>query len=356
MTKLTGHVRQKEKKPRAKCRVWDLVVNLPCEDGKYPKRVRRFEGAYREAQAALQDLIAEVEGTSAGGMSTFSAYAREWHGRRVASMAYAQRTMDRELHRIKTAEMHLGSHEMRSVTRSDIEGLYASLMSGDSPSGKRLRPWTISSIHTTLSKLFSDAVSDGDIPSNPCDGVRLPQRSAADGRVPTTQEVDSMLAQLDMSDARHRALALCAGCGLRRSEAVAVEWVDLADGVLHVWRSLDDSGVPKPTKTGEERDVPVPSAIREALEQHRRVGQICAMTPPALSRWWRRNRHRWGMDGVRLHDLRHAYATRLAEAGVHPRVMMQLGGWASVNVCMKIYTHVHDVALGDAVARAFDSV
>lgn len=353
---LTGRVKPLEDKPRGRCRLWELVANLPREGTRYPTRTKRFRGTYREAEAALRAFLDELEAGQPTSRSTFADYSKAWHERRVRSHAYSQRTMDREAARLVTANRHLGDMKMCEIDQADIERCHALLMDGDSPSGRHLKPWTIASVHSTISKLFADAVKSGDISENPCEGVKLPQRGAHEGRIPTTQEVDAMLRSLDMTDARHRALALCAACGLRRSEAVALEWSDFDGNSVHVKRSLDDDGRSKPTKTGETRDVPVPAFLADSLESVRRDGPIAPMMPAVLSRWWRRNRHRWDMDGVRLHDLRHAYATRLAEAGVHPRVMMQLGGWASVNVCMRIYTHVHDVTLGDAVARAFDSV
>jgi hypothetical protein len=42
--------------------------------------------------------------------------------------------------------------------------------------------------------------------------------------------------------------------------------------------------------------------------------------------------NRLGLDGVRLHDLRHFYATELLKAGVHPEVVSEALGHSSVAV------------------------
>ena len=47
-----------------------------------------------------------------------------------------------------------------------------------------------------------------------------------------------------------------------------------------------------------------------------------------------------GLGDVRLHDLRHAYATRLLEAGVHPKVVSEALGHASVAITLDIYSHI----------------
>ena len=99
--------------------------------------------------------------------------------------------------------------------------------------------------------------------------------------------------------------------------------------------------------------MPMPAVVAAGLESVRGAGKVVDMLPHSLSTWWRRNRASLGCEGYRFHDLRHSYATRLAESGVHVRVAMELCGWASVDVAMRVYTHVADAARTDAVARAF---
>ena len=43
---------------------------------------------------------------------------------------------------------------------------------------------------------------------------------------------------------------------------------------------------------------------------------------------------------IRLHDLRHTYATLALKAGVHPRVVSERLGHATVGVTLDVYSHV----------------
>lgn len=43
---------------------------------------------------------------------------------------------------------------------------------------------------------------------------------------------------------------------------------------------------------------------------------------------------------IRFHDLRHEHATRLLEAGVHPKIVSQRLGHSSIVVTMDTYSHV----------------
>jgi integrase len=85
---------------------------------------------------------------------------------------------------------------------------------------------------------------------------------------------------------------------------------------------------------------------------------------PILPDVFSRRFTRWfsgsGSQPIRLHDLRHAYATRLLEAGVHPKVVADLLGHASSSFTMDTYSHVVpslragaaaviDAALGGAI-------
>jgi integrase len=47
-----------------------------------------------------------------------------------------------------------------------------------------------------------------------------------------------------------------------------------------------------------------------------------------------------GLGDVRMHDLRHAFATRLFERGVHPKVVSEALGHASIAITLDTYSHV----------------
>jgi integrase len=59
------------------------------------------------------------------------------------------------------------------------------------------------------------------------------------------------------------------------------------------------------------------------------------------------------LEGLRLHDLRHAHATLMLRAGVHPKVVSERLGHASVNITLDTYSHVLP-GLQEAAAAAID--
>lgn len=56
-----------------------------------------------------------------------------------------------------------------------------------------------------------------------------------------------------------------------------------------------------------------------------------------------------GLDGVRLHDLRHAFATMLVASGTNVRTVSDLLGHSTVGFTLQVYTHGSDEAAVAAV-------
>ena len=59
------------------------------------------------------------------------------------------------------------------------------------------------------------------------------------------------------------------------------------------------------------------------------------------------------LPNIRFHDLRHVCATLLLSKGVHPRVVADVLGHASVTITLDTYSHASP-GLGDAAANAID--
>jgi Phage integrase family len=75
-----------------------------------------------------------------------------------------------------------------------------------------------------------------------------------------------------------------------------------------------------------------------------------------MSSEWRFLVIRSGLPHVRFHDLRHAHATLLlCQGGVHPKVVSERLGHATVGITLDIYSHVIP-GMQEEAARAFDEL
>jgi integrase len=61
-----------------------------------------------------------------------------------------------------------------------------------------------------------------------------------------------------------------------------------------------------------------------------------------------------GLPHLRLHDLRHSYATFLLKAGQHPSVVASQPGHSSVRTTLDVYSHVVP-GLREAAARSLET-
>lgn len=128
------------------------------------------------------------------------------------------------------------------------------------------------------------------------------------------------------------AILLAALTGLRRGEILALRPEDRRDGALVL---LD-------TKNGRPRIVPLPPeavAIRLPIR----------MDKDTLTRGFQAAAKRAGIKGVRLHDLRHTYASWLIQSGSSLTAVRDLLGHSSLAVTSR-YSHLSQEHLRAAVA------
>jgi len=169
--------------------------------------------------------------------------------------------------------------------------------------------------------------------------------------------------------------------GMRRGEILALRWADLHPALprAQVRRTLHTTGrglqFSEPKTRRSRRSVALPSILWPFLERahseqtlRRSTGRSWAeldlvndrgdggpLNPNTLSSRWRLFLKQSGLPHVRFHDLRHAHATLMLLQGVHPKVVSERLGHASVGITLDLYSHVLPSMQQDAV-RAFDEL
>jgi integrase len=67
-----------------------------------------------------------------------------------------------------------------------------------------------------------------------------------------------------------------------------------------------------------------------------------------IRKWFRPLLRRAGLPPIRLHDLRHTYASVALARGVHPKVVQEAMGHANISVTLDLYSHVVPTLQRDA--------
>jgi integrase len=123
--------------------------------------------------------------------------------------------------------------------------------------------------------------------------------------------------------------------------------IDLEAGTLRVVASLQliagELGSVEPKTDRARRTVALPPATVALLRRHRadqaRRRLVMGEAWP-VSRVFARIAAAAGVSGTRFHDLRHAYATTLLAANVHPKVVSDALGHSSAAFTMDTYQHL----------------
>lgn len=242
----------------------------------------------------------------------------------------------------------LGERKIGDVERADVAALHYRL---------RRAPGMANCTLQVLSQMFRTVERWGLLPfgSNPCRSHRkyplrtrerflTPEEYRRLGRVLAHGEADGSFTESAVAALR---LLILTGC--RRDEILTLRWddVDLAAGELR----LRDS------KTGP-RNVALTSAVKTVLGGIPRlpgnpwviVGARSGRRLMTLKSTWRRVRQKADLGDMRLHDLRHSYASRALAVGENLPMIGSLLNHAQTATTAR-YAHLMQDAERAAAAR-----
>jgi len=256
------------------------------------------------------------------------------------------RVYGHELHRAILP--HLGRYRLNEVTKRDVRELVKTLRAegrSDSAIRNALDP---------LRAIYRNAVEDGEVSENPCDGLRLPRRKPGKIEVVEPETAAQLIAALEERDRPVWACAFYAG--LRRGELRALRAcdVDLARREIHVRRSWDDrEGPVAPKSEAGRRVVPIVEQLRgylaDRLIDDRLGGEDLVFgrtveapfSPPVL---YKRSKKTWedqGLERVTFRRARHTFASLLIDAGIsNVKAITDAMGHSSATVTWDTYGHL----------------
>ena len=246
----------------------------------------------------------------------------------------------------------------------DIADFLEALARGDGDGRSPASPATIHRKSACLRSFYRHLRRDGLLEGDPTATLSTPRRARKLPQVLTRGEVEKLLSQprgTEPSALRDRALLeMMYACGLRASEAIGLELmdVDVEEGVLRARG-----------KGSKERIVPIgqaalkalriylergrPGLVKDAPETHLfvnfRGGQL---TRQGLYKIVRRHAVTAGLaDQMSPHTLRHTFATHLLAGGCDLRSVQEMLGHADVSTT-QLYTHLSSERLKDVYFRA----
>ncbi len=237
---------------------------------------------------------------------------------------------------------------MNRVTRSDVVSFHHSVFEKGYAAG------TCNRMLVLLKFIYNCAIRWGVLPSgsNPCDGVEPFDDHGARERYLTPEEVGRLFDELDTNRNVQvgQVIRLLLYTGARKREILDARWdeIDFARCLLTVPAAR--------SKSKRARHIPLSDAAIELLLSITRQEDVpwvffnpkTRKPPVSIFYAWDSIRRRVGLEDVRLHDLRHSYASFLVNAGRSLYEVQKLLGHHDPKVTMR-YAHLSPQAMLEAV-------
>jgi integrase len=279
---------------------------------------------------------------------------------------------------VNTARLYVlkafGSRPITSITRVEIEDWWVDLRRG------KLSHSRLAGIRGVLAGIFRRATISGVLSQNPAEVIQgrmgREDRATHQAEWLTEEELTELLALAERREPRYYPILLTlVSTGIRLGECLGLQArdVDLEHGLLAVRRSLRKYRESSP-KNGKGRTVYLPQATVEVLRAWLDINRAEAAVRGEASHWLFPSQTGRSQDGchvrdafrrilkavgitrhMRLHDLRHTYASLAIQRGVNILLVSRQLGHGSVAITDAVYGHLKPEATRE-VATAWQGI
>jgi integrase len=198
---------------------------------------------------------------------------------------------------------------------------------------KQVSPATVNREIALIKTMLNKAAAWGRIPSNPISGRvvgKLKEKNARE-RILSPEETGRLIEVA--SPNLKPILTIALNTGMRRNEILSLKWenVNLSAGYIFI----EDS------KSGRSRKVPMNRLIIDSFMGLPKRNQLVFYNPETKGSFkdiktsFKSACRRANIKGLRLHDLRHTFATRYIEAGGDIASLSKILGHAKIQMTMR---------------------
>lgn len=365
---------------------WELRVYAGLDPVTRKKRwiSKTVRGTETQAKKAERALRTEVDqGRHMTSQGSVGHLLEQWYDQRSHKWGHRHAASVRNLID-KRLLPTIGATRLDRLTTKDIDDLYHSWRV------EGLSPATVAKYHAIVHGALKQGVKWKWLGFNVAEDADRGELKTKPITPPSAAELRQVIAALAAENdlALPAFVRLAAASGCRRGELCALRTLDfdLGAGTVTVARSLSQVGgdirVKEPKTRAGRRVISLDDAtlalvvahMERALAAAQLAGSALITNPYVFSRavdgsepWqpdsitkrWSRLRKRHGLDGVRLHDLRHSTATELLGAGVDVRTVAGRLGHAQPAVTLNVYAAflpARDVEAGRVIGARLDAL
>lgn len=259
---------------------YGYIYDGPSKPGKSRNQIRvtGFKSE-REAIVALHEAVTKQETGVARPLSdpnqTLSELFDQWMNE-YARRKLGRKTVERYRSLANYVLPHLGHIAVSKLDLFAFEKVFDDLATQPGKRAKPLSPKSVRLIASVFDSMFKRAVGRyKTLKESPVRGCDLPKLHRRNVETLEPEDIRRFaLHSLQEIEWLRPLAAMAAGTGARRGEMLAATWgsVDWIGHILRIDKSLEQTreGVfVKPTKTGEQRLIPLPSFVLRELQIHR---------------------------------------------------------------------------------------
>lgn len=323
------------------------------KDGRWQEAVtveingqRKVKYFYGKTKAEVTRKMAEwnAEAQEAAKGPTFGAVADAWWEEHEPTVSETTARGYRPA--IARAKDGLGKKDITALRPADISRFLA-----DCVQKQRMADKTARTQLMAINLICRHAVQAGYIDINPAADVRVPRGlERAKRACASAADIATVKSSYSLPFGDFAFWALYTGC--RRGELAALTWedVDMAKRTITISKSLYRSAsgrmeLKRPKTEAGVRIVPILDRLYEKLKPG--TGPVFPrndggyLTDRQLMKRWEKYQKLTGVTCT-PHQLRHAYATMLFEAGIEAKDAQYLLGHAQLSTTMDIYTDIRE--------------
>ncbi|MFC2000695.1 tyrosine-type recombinase/integrase [Chloroflexota bacterium] len=353
--------------------------------GKYKQQWVSVKGTKKDAEKRLSELLHQLDNGTfiKPGKTTLAEYLERWLND-YAWPNLAPRTAEGYESIVRChLTPALGNIILTRLKPEHLQGYYSEKLSDGRYDGKgALTKTTVSHHHTCIHRALKMALKWGLINRNPADAITAPRPQRSEMHTMNEDDLHIFLEAAQRTP-YYVLFYLALFTGMRRSELLALRWcdIDLMLCQVYVTRSLHHlrTGelVFRAPKTAKgRRMVSLPPSVAMLLQEHKdkQAAQRVMLgiplkdddlifsgfegkplLPDTVSHAWSKLVKRAGLEGIRLHDARHTHASLMLKQGVHPKIVQERLGHATISTTLDLYSHVSP-GLQQAAAESFDKI
>lgn len=247
-----------------------------------------------------------------------------------------------------------------------------------------LSPRSVRNVHNVLHKALKQATKPPHslIKYNPADAVELPRVVEKEMNTLTPEEITALLKDLQ-DDWHYPMFYVAIFCGLRRGELLGLMWknIDFENKIIHITGQLQrerkKGGVNRivSLKNDKTRTIYPPESVFEILREHKEIqDQLKSDFESAGGEWqcpeavftnafggWleggavyrclMKHLANIGVTDVRMHDLRHTFATIAIAEGVDIKTLQEELGHHDPGFTLRVYGHAQESMKRNAAAK-----